>query len=160
MNFLGLNRLGHTPQQFNQTAEDECCGGLRVIAAQWWTLPPKFEQRAHLGYDQFKCQTLEEYFEPTIGFPDIIAQSRSEQVACWLPVKTAKEKSQANMDVLRNTITMDERCYGMLGHGGFFCRCRTQCQDLNGLIWSLYSGGDGGEGCGDSPYHTPHRGAY
>jgi hypothetical protein len=160
MDFLGLNRLGHTPRQFNQTDEDEFCGRFRAIGAHWWTLPPKFEERAHLGDDQFKCQTLEECFEPTIDFPDIIAWSRSEQVACWLPVKTAKERSQADLDVLHNTITMDERCYGILGLGGLFCRCRTQCPELNDLIWPLDNGGDGGDGCGEPPYHTPWRDVY
>jgi hypothetical protein len=47
-----------------------------------------------------------------------------------------------------------------LGLGGLFCRCRTQCPELNDLIWPLDNGGDGGEGCGDPPYHTPWRGVY
>jgi hypothetical protein len=159
MEFLGLNRLGHTPRQFNQTAENEFCGRLRAIGAQWWKLPPRFEERAHLGDDQFKCQTLEECFEPTIGFPDIIAWSRSMQVACWLPAKRAKQRSQADLDVLLyNTITMDERCYGILGYAGLFCRCRTQCPELNDLIWPLDNEGDGGEGCGNPPYHSQWRG--
>ncbi|KAF1921713.1 hypothetical protein BDU57DRAFT_510659 [Ampelomyces quisqualis] len=157
MDFLGLNRMDHTPRQFNQTAEDEFCGRLGAIGAQWWTLPPKFEERAHLGDDQFTCQTLEECFEPTISFPDIIAWSKIEQGACWLPVKTANERSQDKLDILHNTITMEERCDEVLGLGGLFCRCRAQCPELNDLIWPLDNGGDGGWGCVDVWYHAQQR---
>jgi hypothetical protein len=47
-----------------------------------------------------------------------------------------------------------------LGLGGLFCRCRTQCPELNDLIWPLDNGGDGGEDCGEPPYHTPWRDVY
>jgi hypothetical protein len=59
-----------------------------------------------------------------------------------------------------NTIIIDERYYGILALGRLFYCCRTQYPELNDLIWPLDNNGDGGEGCGDPPYHTSRRGAY
>lgn len=151
LNFLGLERQYDTPRQFNQTAEDEFCEQLRKVGAQWWRLPPSFEDRKHLGADQFTCATLEECFEPEVKFGYLIAWTEDERAACFVSAEEAEKKSDAKLSIYNNAMDMDERCNGILVLGGKWCRCKEECPQLKDLDWD--SREKGGWGCNDPGWH-------
>ena len=154
LNFLKLSRLEDTPRQFNQTAEDEFCTTLKLTGAEWWQLPASFEKRQHLGKDQFRCDTLEECFEPDIKNHYHIAWPESVKVACYVPISRAEEKGEVFLNRYYNTMDMEERCGIIRSIGGKWCRCKTECPDLEELDWSFRDPGP--YGCEDRPLVIEH----
>ncbi|KAF1916783.1 hypothetical protein BDU57DRAFT_517081 [Ampelomyces quisqualis] len=151
MNFLDLSRMADTPRQVNQTAEDDFCTRLHAVGAEWWELPPSFEDRKHLGSEQFRCDTLEACFEPKIQFPYLIAWSEVEQVACYIAITQADSRDQAGLNLYHNAMDMDERCAAIMSPGGHWCRCKAGCPDLKDLAWRTRDRGP--DGCHDPPLY-------
>jgi hypothetical protein len=151
LNFLGISRMDDTPRQFNQTAENEFCEQLRAIGAEWWTLPPPFYEREHLGREQFACDTLETCFKPDVQFHHLIAWAETEQAACYIPMAHVEHKGQSALNWFHNSMDMDERCGAIMRLGGKWCRCKDECPDLKDLDWG--SRDRGSDGCDDPPLY-------
>lgn len=107
--------MADTPRQFNQTAEDRFRTQLRAVRAEWWELPPPFEDRKDLGSEQFQCDTLETCFKSKVQFPYLIAWPEYEQAACYIPITKAQLKGQAALNIHHNAVDMDERCAAIIG---------------------------------------------
>lgn len=149
LDFLGLDRSSHTHRRLpvNQTEEDEFCTRLQLVGAEWWRLPASFDRRQHLGKDQFACATLETCFKPDVKRDYLIAWAENERVACYVPIAEAEKKGEVRMNMFYNARTMEDRCHGIRGLGGYWCRCRTECPVLSDLDWSSRDPKD--QGCDD-----------
>lgn len=137
LDFLDLDRFADTPQQFNQTAEDEFCKRLKMIGAEWWKLPAPFEERGHLGEKQFACDTIEDCFEPDINNRYLIAWPGSEEYACFVSIARAEEQIEAKWITYYNSMTMQERCDGIMALEGRKCSCQNTCPDFDHLDYRI-----------------------
>ena len=62
-------------------------------------MPAPFDEREHLGKEQFACDTLEKCFEPDIRRDYLIAWPENEMVACYVPIARAEKKGGAAMNI-------------------------------------------------------------
>lgn len=144
LDFLGLSRFSNTPRQFNQTAQDQFCTTLKMVGAEWWNLPSSFEKREHLGKGQFACDTLETCLEPDVRWEYFIAWPEKDMVACYVPIAKAVAKGGAGLNMYYNARTMGDRCNGIRGLGGRWCKCKNMCPDLEDLDWNFRDPGQEG----------------
>lgn len=150
MNFLAVSRFENTPRQFNTTAEDQFCKKLRMIGAEFWIIPPPFEERAHLGLEQFACDTLGECFTPGVVFPYYIAWPQHNKAACYVSVTEAEKRTNSLLNGWHRTMNMDEKCCVIMSLGGKWCHFKSEFPDLQDLDWGDWDRRE--DICGSSGY--------
>jgi hypothetical protein len=154
LDFMGVNRLRNTLRQFNQTAEDEFCTKLKLVGADWWQLPPPFdEQRGHLGREQYACATLEDCIEPDFQNRFFLAWPETITTACYVPKEDAVRVGGELLGGYRNAMNMEERCDVINSLGGKICYCREECPEIEYLDWSFRNPGP--DGCSNYPLRDP-----
>ncbi|KAH7395050.1 hypothetical protein DE146DRAFT_658965 [Phaeosphaeria sp. MPI-PUGE-AT-0046c] len=146
LDHLGLSRQQDTPRQYDDAAEAAFCSKLRAVGAEWWSLPPDFSAREHLGDEQFKCKTLETCFEPQVRFEHLVAWPSDELAVCSVSVKKFERASEKQRNGYYNAMDMDERCNAIESLGGACCSCKHACPELEDLDWGAND--PGLMGCG------------
>lgn len=150
LDYLGLDRGSNTPRQFEQDVEEEFCLKLKALGGEWWSLPPRFEERREFGwenyaYEQFSCDTLEECFEPEVRAGYFVAWPE-EEVVCYVLKREANRRGRGEWIGYWNAGDMDERCRVVLEMGGKWCRGKGRCLELMRLEWGASDPGP--LGCG------------
>lgn len=148
MQWLELDRFHDTPRAWpaDGAEEDAFCATLKMLGADFYSLPPDFSQRAHLPpRKQFACETLETCLTPDKKSDFVFAWPEPEaiQVSPWQTVRGAREVCYIRKeDVERaegggwyNAVDMQERCGVIEKLGGRVCSCGYGCEALVGTDW-------------------------
>jgi hypothetical protein len=113
LDFLGLSRFKDTQRSFDNNTEDAFCVKMRMIGAEFWSLPPSEAQ-------DLKCSILEKCVEPQIRGHLGIAWAEGGG-ACLANLTEARKKWGPGLKGYNNAKLMDHRCDISQTLGGVYC---------------------------------------
>ncbi|RYF35763.1 MAG: hypothetical protein EOO38_28640, partial [Cytophagaceae bacterium] len=129
LDFLGLSRIRDTPRQSDTAAaEDKFCTTLKMLGADWWSLPPRLEQkrkgREIGGLGENGCDTLETCFKPDFENRFLLAWPEDQMVVCYVAKAQAEEKGGREfLGGWYHSTGMFGRCGIINSLGGKRCYC-------------------------------------